>query len=181
MKHLYFIRHGESEMNIKHLFSGHLDTPLTETGHAQAKETGQKASRQGLSFDIIVSSPLQRAHHTAKHVASATGYPPEKIESNELFKERYYGKLEGKRSNTPKGVKYYFDESSIDDVEKVETLQEFQARAEKALEYLHSLDHQTVLVVSHGALGRALYRAINDLPIDKRDIRYKNAELVKFI
>lgn len=181
MKHLYFIRHGESEMNTKSLFAGYSDTPLTEKGHGQAKEAGKKLSSEGLSFDIIVSSPLQRAHDTAKHVARAVGYPHEEIKTMDILKERYYGELEGRSSKTPTGARHYFDEAAIDELENVETLRQFQDRANKVLDYLNSLDHETVLVVAHGALGRALYRAVNELPIEKRDIRYKNAELVKFI
>ena len=181
MKQLYFVRHGESEFNLANKFAGTSDTVLTEKGHKQAKQAGKDIQQQGMSFDIIVSSPLKRAQHTARHIASATGYPRAKIELNPLFQERHYGSLEGMNAKTVLGARHFFDESAIDDHEEVETLQDFQQRATRALEYLRSLDHETVLVVAHGAFGRALYRAINDLPITERDIRYKNAELVKFI
>jgi broad specificity phosphatase PhoE len=73
------------------------------------------------------------------------------------------------------------DESVIDKHEGVEPLHEMQERANKAIEHIKSLDHDTVLIVAHGAIGRALYRAVNNLPINKRNIRYKNAEIVRFI
>lgn len=168
-------------MNKQLVFSGHNKTPLSKKGHEQAKKAGQQAKAEGLSFDIIVSSPLQRAHHTAKHIASAVGYPHKQIELNDLFKERYYGELEGGQAKSILGAKYYFDESSVDHFDNIEKLQELQDRATRALNYLKSLDQQTVLVVGHGAIGRALYRSIHDLPITKRDIRYRNAELAKFI
>lgn len=181
MKHLYFIRHGESEFNRAGKFAGTSDPPLTDTGHEQAKQAAQELQSKGLSFDIIISSPLQRAHHTAKYVATATNYPHDQIELNPIFQERHYGKLEGVNADSILGAQHYLNESIIDDHEEVETLEDFQKRANAALEYLHSLDHQTILLVAHGALGRALYRAVNDLPITERDIRYRNAEVVKFI
>ncbi|MGI9027706.1 MAG: histidine phosphatase family protein [Candidatus Saccharimonadales bacterium] len=181
MQHLYFIRHGLSEMNTQGAWSGHSDTPLTDEGHEQAKLAGKLAKKEGLAFDIIISSPLQRAHHTAKHVAAHVDYPHEKIVLSELFKERNYGVLEGQSAKTEIGQKHVIDESYIDVHPNVESLQQMQDRAYRALEHLRSLDHETILVVSHGSFGRALYRAVNDLPITERNIRYANARLVKFI
>lgn len=180
MKQLYFIRHGLSELNKVNAMAGHTDTPLTKEGHQQAKLAGQKARERGMSFDIIVSSPLQRAHHTASHVAAAINYPPEQIEINKLFKERNFGSVEGKPIEKI-GVDYVADESAIDHLPKVETLEQLQQRANRALDYLHNLGHDTVLVVAHGSFGRALYRAVNNLPITERNIRYQNAELIRFI
>ncbi len=180
MKQLYFIRHGLSELNKVNAMAGHTDTPLTEEGHQQAKLAGKKARERGMSFDIIVSSPLQRAHHTAAHVAKAIDYPQEKIEVNKLFKERNFGSIEGKPADKI-GVDYFADESAIDHLPEVETLQQLQRRANRALAYLHELGHDTVLVVAHGSFGRALYRAVKGLPITERDIRYQNAEFIRFL
>ncbi len=168
-------------MNQQGLMSGHTDTPLADEGHSQAKKAGQAAKESGLSFDIIVSSPLQRAHHTAKHVAQHVGYPEDEIVLDSQFKERSFGSMEGAKMTSLLGARYFLNESYIDDQPEVETLQQLQDRADAALKYLHSLDHEVVLVVAHGAFGRALYRAVNNLPITKRDIRYNNAEIVRFI
>jgi probable phosphoglycerate mutase len=180
MKRLYFVRHGLSEMNIRGEMSGHIDTPLTPEGHEQAKRAGQKAREQGISFDIILSSPLQRAHDTAKHIARHVDYDENAIELHDFLKERHYGVLEGSKSIYV-DPRYMIDESVIDKHEGVEPLHEMQERANKAIEHIKSLDHDTVLIVAHGAIGRALYRAVNNLPINKRNIRYKNAEIVRFI
>src|SRR3712207_2041072 len=60
MRRLYFIRHGESEFNKANKWTGSTDTPLTDTGHKQAKKAGKKLRDQGVVFDIIISSPSQR-------------------------------------------------------------------------------------------------------------------------
>ncbi len=180
MKHLYFVRHGLSEMNKTMQWSGHTDTPLAPEGHKQAQKAGKHARKQGMAFDLIISSPLQRAHHTAQHVATHTEYNHDNIVLHDLFKERHFGDLEGVRSLVI-STKYLLDESCIDDREGVEPLATLHARAQQAYSYLQSLPQDTVLVVSHGAFGRALYRAVNDLPMHYRDVRYRNAEIVKFI
>lgn len=181
MNQLYFMRHGVSEMNKLKRWSGHIDTPLAPEGHEQAKKAGLQAKGQGLYFDVIVSSPLQRAHHTAQHIATHIDYPHEKIIVHDLFKERYFGSLEGTPAFTLGTAKYLLDESAIDSQGDAESLESLQKRADKAFLYLQSLDNDAILVVAHGAFGRALYRSVHNLPLTKRNIRYKNAEIVRFI
>lgn len=180
MKRLYFIRHGESEFNASHVWNGSSDTPLTPKGREQAKRAGQKAREQDLVFDVIISSPLARAHDTAKHVATAIDYPRDKIILHDQSIERDFGKLEG-RKDLVAGTKYFIDESAIDPYDGVESLENLQKRADEFLTYLHSLPHDTILVVGHGGAGRALRRAIQQEPISKRGKSFANAELVRLI
>ncbi|HET7060261.1 MAG TPA: histidine phosphatase family protein [Candidatus Saccharimonadales bacterium] len=180
MKQLYFIRHGESEFNAAHVWNGSSDTPLTPKGREQAKLAGQRARQQGLAFDVIISSPLSRAHDTAKHVASELDYPHDKIILSDHFIERDFGNLEG-RKDLVAGTKYFIDESAIDPYDGVERLQDLQKRMDDFLAYLHSLPHDTILVVGHGGSGRALRRAIHKEPLGKRGKSLGNAELVRFI
>lgn len=181
MKKLYFIRHGESVYNRAGKFAGSSDPELTDTGHEQARQAGRQAKANNLSFDVILSSPLQRAHHTAIHIAEALEYPHDQIILYELLKERHYGELEGASNISDLSKRYFEDESVIDEVNEVEKLHELQARADEALDYLRSLGKESILVVSHGAFGRALFRSANNLPVHIRDIRYKNADLVRII
>ncbi len=75
---IYFIRHGESEANLREVFAGQKDdSALTEKGREQAREAGNKIKSLGLNIDIIVSSPLIRAFDTAKIVAQIIGYSKE--------------------------------------------------------------------------------------------------------
>jgi probable phosphoglycerate mutase len=180
VKQLYFIRHGESEFNASHVWNGSSDTPLTLKGREQAKRAGQKAREQGLAFDVIISSPLSRAHDTAKHMASELDYPHDKIILDNSFVERDFGKLEG-RKDLVAGTKYVIDESAIDPYDGVERLQDMQSRMDNFLAYLYSLPHDTILVVGHGGSGRALRRAIQKEPLKKRGKSLANAELMKFI
>lgn len=145
MKRLYFVRHGLSEMNVQGLFAGSIDTPLTDEGRRQASIAGKLA--QDLQIDLIVSSPLSRAHETALIIAKEIGYPPEKIHVNSLFTERNFGELEGKA---------WQPDLNLDGVADIEALDTVLNRAEQAVAFLESRPEQTILVVSHGAFGRAL-------------------------
>lgn len=180
MRQLYFIRHGESEFNRAHKWSSSTDVPLTKTGQKQARKAGQKMKNQALSFDVIVSSPLIRAHQTAQHVAEAIDYPSEKIVIHDNLVERQFGVLEGK-NDLVAATRYIYDESAIDHYEEVEKLIELQERAEQVLEYLHTLPYDTILIVGHGAFGRALRRAIKNEPLRKRGKSFGNAEYERLI
>src|SRR5258707_6461195 len=61
---LVLVRHGQSEWNLKNLFTGWKDPDLTEQGIAEAREAGRKLKAQGLTFDIAFTSVLKRAQHT---------------------------------------------------------------------------------------------------------------------
>lgn len=180
MKSLYFIRHAESEFNRANKWAGSTDTPLTETGHAQAKAAAAGIRKQGLSFDIIISSPLERALETAKYVADALSYPHDKIVVDERLIERNFGSLEGKKSLVA-ATKYLVNESAIDSHEGVEALLELQTRADEFLKYLYNLPHDSVLVAGHGAFGRALRRAAKQHPLTLRGRSFANAEMERLI
>ena len=88
---LYVVRHGESEGNINGDITG-ANPPLTAHGYAQAHELAQSLSP--LTIDVIYSSPLTRAHHTAKIVAASRNLP---ISISPYIRERFFGLLEGKK------------------------------------------------------------------------------------
>ena len=61
MDHFYFIRHGETIWNVENKICGETDIELTERGHKQAIETGKEILEQGITADVILTSPLIRA------------------------------------------------------------------------------------------------------------------------
>src|SRR5437016_4371554 len=57
---LVLVRHGQSDWNLKNLFTGWKDPDLTEQGIAEAKDAGRKLKAQGLKFDIAFTSVLEK-------------------------------------------------------------------------------------------------------------------------
>ena len=61
---LVLVRHGQSDWNLKNLFTGWRDVDLTEKGVAEAREAGRKLKAQGIKFDVAFTSALKRAQRT---------------------------------------------------------------------------------------------------------------------
>jgi len=61
---LVLVRHGQSEWNLKNLFTGWKDPGLTELGVKEAVAAGRKLKEHGLTFDVAFTSVLTRAQHT---------------------------------------------------------------------------------------------------------------------
>ncbi|WP_441244271.1 2,3-bisphosphoglycerate-dependent phosphoglycerate mutase [Tardiphaga sp. 768_D3_N2_1] len=92
---LVLVRHGQSEWNLKNLFTGWKDPDLTEKGVAEAKEAGRKLKAQGLTFDVAFTSALTRAQHTLKLALTEMGQTGIPVTKNLALNERDYGDLSG--------------------------------------------------------------------------------------
>ena len=75
MVNIYLIRHGQTELNVKNMISGQVETNLTPLGRQQALDTALKLREEGIIFDVILSSPLQRAKDTAEIISSVIKAP----------------------------------------------------------------------------------------------------------
>jgi len=95
---IYFVRHGQTNLNKDRLIQGRLDEPLNKTGIKQAKETGQLLKSLNIDFKRIVSSPLSRALETAHYSAKKLNYKEEIIILPKYI-ERDFGNWEYKTIN----------------------------------------------------------------------------------
>ena len=92
---LVLLRHGQSEWNLKNLFTGWKDPNLTDRGVDEARAAGRCLKAQGLSFDRAFSSNLIRAKRTLQLVLAELGTPGMEIISDRALNERDYGVLCG--------------------------------------------------------------------------------------
>ncbi len=92
---LVLVRHGQSEWNLKNLFTGWKDPDLSEQGITEAKEAGRKLKEQGLTFDIAFTSVLTRAQHTLDLILTELSQTEIPIERDLALNERDYGDLSG--------------------------------------------------------------------------------------
>ena len=95
MAKLVFIRHGQSEWNLKILFTGWVDVNLSEKGEQEAKEAGRKLKEAGIEFDQAYTSVLTRAIKTLHFALEESGqlWVPET--KTWRLNERHYGALQG--------------------------------------------------------------------------------------
>jgi 2,3-bisphosphoglycerate-dependent phosphoglycerate mutase len=92
---LVLVRHGQSEWNLKNLFTGWKDVDLTEAGIAEARAAGRKLKAQGLSFDVAYTSALKRAQRTLDLILEEMGQTGLPILRDQALNERDYGDLVG--------------------------------------------------------------------------------------
>jgi 2,3-bisphosphoglycerate-dependent phosphoglycerate mutase len=92
---LVLVRHGQSEWNLKNLFTGWKDVDLTAQGVAEAKKAGEKLKTRGIKFDVAFTSVLQRAQKTLDLVLAEMGERKIPIFKDQALNERDYGDLVG--------------------------------------------------------------------------------------
>ena len=91
---LVLVRHGQSEWNLKNLFTGWKDVDLTEQGVNEARAAGRKLKAQGLVFDVAYTSALRRANRTLDLILEEMGQTVP-IVRDQALNERDYGDLVG--------------------------------------------------------------------------------------
>lgn len=92
---LVLVRHGQSEWNLKNLFTGWRDVDLTEKGIAEARAAGRKLKALGIKFDIAFTSDLKRAQNTLTLILEEMGQTNLQVIKNLALNERDYGDLSG--------------------------------------------------------------------------------------
>jgi 2,3-bisphosphoglycerate-dependent phosphoglycerate mutase len=92
---LVLVRHGQSDWNLKNLFTGWKDPDLTEQGVAEAKAAGQRLKALGLRFDTGFTSDLTRAQNTMKLMLNELGQTALPVARDQALNERDYGDLSG--------------------------------------------------------------------------------------
>src|SRR6201990_569635 len=92
---LVLVRHGQSEWNLKNLFTGWRDVDLTEVGIQEARAAGKKLKAQGLHFDIGFTSALIRAQRSLDLVLDEMAQKNIPVIKNLALNERDYGDLSG--------------------------------------------------------------------------------------
>lgn len=172
---LILVRHGQSEWNLKNLFTGWKNPPLTEQGIAEARATGKKLKAAGYKPDLYYTSALTRAHQTLDLILEELGVVNVTITRNQALNERDYGDLAG--LNKDDARKKWGEEQVLIwrrsyDVPPPggESLKDTAART---LPYYEAeiLPHlragKTVLVAAHGNSLRSMVMAIEELTPDE--------------
>ena len=92
---LVLVRHGQSDWNLKNLFTGWRDVDLTDKGISEAREAGRKLKAQGIKFDVAFTSALKRAQRTLDLMLDELGQTSIPVFKDQALNERDYGDLVG--------------------------------------------------------------------------------------
>ncbi len=178
---LVLCRHGQSEWNLKDLFTGWKDPDLTDKGVEEARAAGQRLSALGLSFDVAFTSALGRAQRTLSLVLGEMGLEGLPTIRDWHLNERDYGDLAG-LNKTETAAKFGAEQVHIwrrsYDVPPPGG-ESLEMTAQRVLPYYRQHIHRrvmkgdAVLVAAHGNSLRALVMSLEGLSpeqILKREI-----------
>ena len=174
MTELILIRHGETDWNRELRFQGHVDVPLNEVGHEQARRLGERLA--GEAVQHLVCSDLLRTRQTAQPVVAqlaaqlAPGFDLEAaLDAN--LREQNFGVVEGLRApdiqqQHPQAWAQWLQFGADYAFAGGESTRQFHARVMGAVQRL-ALIHigQTVVVVTHGGVLDMIYRTARALSL----------------
>ena len=165
---LVLVRHGQSEWNLKNLFTGWRDVDLTELGREEAKTGAEKLKARGIRFDIAFTSALKRAQKTNDIILDTLGQTSLKTIRDQALNERDYGDLSGLNKDDARkkwGEEQVHIWRRSYDIQPPggESLKDTGARVWPY--YMHDMQPhvlrgETVLVSAHGNSLRALIMAL---------------------
>ncbi|MFZ1679508.1 MAG: 2,3-bisphosphoglycerate-dependent phosphoglycerate mutase [Rhizobiaceae bacterium] len=172
---LVLVRHGQSEWNLKNLFTGWRDVDLTDKGVAEAIAAGRALKARGLVFDIAFTSALKRAQRTLTLMLGELGQDGLETLRDQALNERDYGDLSGLNKDDAR-VKWGEEQvhrwrRSYDIAPPGgESLKDTGARVWPY--YLHVIQPrvlrgETVIVAAHGNSLRALIMALDGMTPDE--------------
>jgi len=95
MYKLVLVRHGQSEWNLKNLFTGWHDVDLSSTGIEEALTAGKLLKKEGFTFSLGYTSYLKRAIKTLNYILEESEQLWIPIIKSWRLNERHYGALQG--------------------------------------------------------------------------------------
>ncbi|WP_370931456.1 2,3-bisphosphoglycerate-dependent phosphoglycerate mutase [Bartonella sp. DGB1] len=171
---LILIRHGQSEWNLKNLFTGWKDPDLTATGIEETKKAAFTLKKENIIIEKIFTSDLLRAKKTAQIIMSENNITAP-LTSNKALNERDYGDLAGLNKDEAKkkwGEQqiYLWRRSYEIAPPGGESLKDTVSRVLPY--YLHNiqphvLNGKITLVAAHGNSLRALIMALEGLTAEE--------------
>lgn len=173
------VRHGLSTYNLQRRVQGHCDeSTLSDEGRKTARQAGK--ALQGLQFDAVYSSPLQRARETAELICAQLEAPPS-IECTDLLKEINLAEWEGMtfaevEERFPEGFRTWRDRphelqmqrpTETGGTESFYPVLDLREQAQQFWDMvLPQHGGKTILVVAHSGINRSLISVAADFPPD---------------
>ncbi|MBQ3017756.1 MAG: histidine phosphatase family protein [Clostridia bacterium] len=146
--YVFFMRHGQTDWNVKKLMQGRDEIPLNEAGIEQAtwaaSSLKKALDKSGIKFAKIITSPLSRAYVTGKIIAEAVGC--EDLSTDQRLIERDFGELSGK----PYDFNSPFITGNDDSIKGLERVEDVYLRIAEFVKE-NAQNNECVLAISHGS------------------------------
>ena len=177
MAQIYFLRHGQTDMNITHMLQGRTDTHLNDRGRQQARDAGRVFQQKGIVPDIIFSSPLTRVRQTVEEALRVQNLEPLDLTYGEALVyqgakiprvtdqhliEMSFGEVEGiPKSQLPDDFAEIFfeDPGNYEPVPGAESYHSLLKRCREFIEYLREqtrdgapLSDKAIVCATHGGV-----------------------------
>ncbi len=153
---VYFVRHGETEFNVKKLFQNK-DTFLTEKGKLQAKFLADRFLK--IPINVILCSGHKRARQTAEIINK--DLDKKIIHTDYLIEKKWPDEIVGKSFSGPEYLK--FKKASMNNLNNPdwhysneENFFDFRERASRFIDFLDKRKEENILSVSHGGTIRMI-------------------------
>lgn len=176
---LLLVRHGQIAANLEKVWHGSTDSPLTPTGHVQARQLASHLARTRRTIRGIYASPLARARQTAEPIAAALGLS---VQIAPGLAEYGIGALEGTSYADLVGRHAFFEQAHGDLEWAPEGGECLRAVAERILAawamIVAAHPAADVVVVTHGAaLAAGLATLLHDDPRQWQRYHVRNASV----
>jgi len=151
---VYLLRHGETESNVRHEFSGVTDSKLSNLGKQQAVDAHLRF--EDMMFDVVLSSPLTRALDTARV------FTDHEVIVHDGLKEMNFGKFEGLtykeiKERYPEEIEIWHNDTKNYVFPEGESLRMFYDNiVDTYHEILKTYDAENLLIVAHSGVIRCI-------------------------
>ena len=179
---LIFIRHGQTDWNVRGKIQGSYDIELNETGIRQAIELSDKLTKHKYEFKKIYSSPQKRALNTAKILSDSSNIEYVVIDD---LREINMGEWEGLSwkevdENYPTEYKEWKSNRRYTSPPKGESYEDMLQRVIKALHKIINENKDDVVIITHSAVIMCLQCYITNTPFNKMlQFKTTNAEITE--
>lgn len=166
---LYFIRHGQTDWNVKGKIQGSYDSELNDIGIKQAEELSKKVLESNIKFSKIYSSKQKRALKTAEVLSEVTSVeylPVEGLEEINLGDWEGFSWNEVKEKYSKKYEKWYINRRYT----KAPNGEAYQDMLERVLDAIHKIidtNSDNVVIVTHSAVIMCLQCYITNTPFNE--------------
>jgi 2,3-bisphosphoglycerate-dependent phosphoglycerate mutase len=175
---LYCVRHGESTYNLEGRLQGQSDEPrLSPLGQKHAAALA--ATLGQLQIDAIYASPLKRAMETARPLSDRLKLP---IQTDNRLKEINIGVFQGTLAaeladRFPQEATRWRSQDPDYRIPGGESRRDLMLRASAAFEDIFAAGHRQVIVVAHGGVLAAAFKALVGVPAERNPFMLYNGSI----